>query len=234
MNMVMLRTRLRHWWQKEIRSWLILGLVIFSIRSSLADWSDVPTGSMKPTILEGDRVYVNKLAYDLKVPFTTKHLAEWSNPHRGDIVVFFSPRDGTRLVKRVVGVPGDTVELRSNLLVLNGQAVEYKPIAQELLRDLAPTDRASQVYALEQLPGHRHSVAAIPAAPALRTFGPYVVPEGQYFMMGDNRDNSFDSRYFGPVPRKQIVGKAAAVALSFDRENYWLPRWQRFFTALDR
>ena len=234
MNMVMLRTRLRHWWQKEIRSWLILGLVIFSIRSSLADWSDVPTGSMKPTILEGDRVYVNKLAYDLKVPFTTKHLAEWSNPHRGDIVVFFSPRDGTRLVKRVVGVPGDTVELRNNVLVLNGQAVEYQPIARELLRDLAPADRASQVYALEQLPGHRHSVAAIPAAPALRTFGPYVVPEGQYFMMGDNRDNSFDSRYFGPVPRKQIVGKATAVALSFDRQNYWLPRWQRFFTALDR
>jgi len=230
----MLRARLRYWWKKEIRVWLILGLVIFSIRSSLADWNDVPTGSMKPTILEGDRVYVNKLAYDLKVPFTTQHLAEWGNPQRGDIVVFFSPRDGTRLVKRVVGVPGDTVELRSNILVLNGQAVEYRPITEELLRDLAPADRSSQVYALEQLPGHRHSVAAIPAAPALRDFGPYVVPEGRYFVMGDNRDNSFDSRYFGPVPRKQIVGKATAVALSFDRKNYWLPRWQRFFSALDR
>jgi signal peptidase I len=233
-NLKLVRKRLRYWWHKEIRSWLILGLVILSVRSSLADWSDVPTGSMKPTILEGDRVYVNKLAYDLKVPFTTKHLAEWSNPHRGDIVVFFSPRDGTRLVKRVVGVPGDTVELRNNVLVLNGQAMEYRPIAEELVQDLSLTDRASQVYASEQLPGHRHSVAAIPAAPALRSFGPYVVPEGQYFMMGDNRDNSFDSRYFGPVPRKQIVGRATAVALSFDRQNYWLPRWQRFFTALDR
>jgi len=208
-------------------------LVVFSIRSSLADWSDVPTGSMKPTILEGDRVFVNKLAYDLKVPFTTRHIAEWSNPRRGDIVFFFSPRDGMRLVKRVVGLPSDTIELRDDRLVLNGQAVEYQSIAEERLRDLAVTDRASSVFAVEQLADRRHAVAAIPAAPALRTFGPVRVPEGQYFMMGDNRDNSFDSRYFGPVDRKRIVGQATAVAISFDRENYWFPRWQRFFTALD-
>jgi signal peptidase I len=102
-----------------------LALVMFSIRSSLADWNDVPTGSMKPTILEGDRVFVNKLAYDLKVPFTTWHIAEWSNPQRGDIVVFFSPKDGTRLVKRVIGLPGDTVELLNEQLIINGQPVEY-------------------------------------------------------------------------------------------------------------
>jgi signal peptidase I len=233
-NIAFLRARARYWWQKEIRSLLLLGLILFSIRSSLADWSDVPTGSMKPTILEGDRVYVNKLAYDLKVPFTTRHLAEWSNPGRGDIVVFFSPRDGTRLVKRVVGLPGDTIELRKNVLVLNGQPVEYQPLAEALVSDLAPADRAAQVFASEQLPGQRHSVAAIPSAPALRDYGPYRVPEGQHFMMGDNRDNSFDSRYFGPVPRKQIVGRATAVALSFDRQNCWIPRWQRFLRALDR
>ena len=233
-NTATLRARLRHWWQKEIRSWLILGLVIFSLRSSLADWSDVPTGSMKPTILEGDRVFVNKLAYDLKVPFTTRHLAQWSDPRRGDVVVFFSPRDGTRLVKRVVGLPGDTIELRNNGLVLNSKPVEYQPIAEELLHDVAMTDRASSVFAVEQLAGRCHAVAGIPSVPALRDFGPYRVPEGHYFMMGDNRDNSFDSRYFGPVPRKQIVGQATAVALSFDRQNYWVPRWQRFFTSLDR
>ncbi len=233
MNVTFLRARLRYWWRKEIRWWLVILLVISSIRSSLADWSDVPTGSMKPTILEGDRVFVNKLAYDLKVPFTTRHLAEWSNPQRGEIVVFFSPRDGTRLVKRVVGLPGDTIELRNDVLVLNGQSVEYRPIAEELVRDVAPVDRASQVYSVEQLPGQHHVVAGIPSVPALRDFGPYRVPEGHYFMMGDNRDNSFDSRYFGPVPRKQIVGQASAVALSFDRQNYWVPRLRRFFTALD-
>jgi signal peptidase I len=232
-NAATLRSRARYWWRKEIRWWLVIGLVIFSLRSSLADWSDVPTGSMKPTILEGDRVFVNKLAYDLKVPFTTRHLAEWSNPHRGDIVVFFSPHDGTRLVKRVVGVPGDTIELRNDGLVLNGQAVEYKPIAEELVRSVAPADRARQVYAAEQLPGQPHVVAAIPSVSALRDYGPYRVPEGQYFMMGDNRDDSFDSRYYGPVERKHIVGQATAVVLSFDRAHYWLPRWQRFFTSLD-
>jgi len=232
-NTANFRARARYWWRKEIRSWLVIGLVVFALRSSLADWSDVPTGSMKPTILEGDRVFVNKLAYDLKVPFTTCHLAQWSNPRRGDIVVFVSPHDGQRLVKRVVGVPGDTVELRDNALVLNGQPVQYRPIADELLRDVTVTDRATDVFAIEQLAGHGHAVAAIPSVAARRNFGPYRVPEGPYFMMGDNRDNSFDSRYFGAVERKRIVGQASAVVLSFDRENYWFPRWQRFFTALD-
>ena len=125
MNIRSFRSGIRQWWRKEIRPLLVLLLIGFSVRSSLADWNDVPTGSMKPTILEGDRVWVNKLAYDLKAPFTTWHLAEWGNPRRGDIVVFFSPYDGKRLVKRVVGLPGDTIELRSNTLIINGQPVEY-------------------------------------------------------------------------------------------------------------
>ncbi len=178
MNAATLRSRARYWWRKEIRWWLVIGLVVFSLRSSLADWSDVPTGSMKPTILEGDRVFVNKLAYDLKVPFTTRHVVQWSNPQRGDIVVFFSPRDGQRLVKRVVGLPGDTIELRNNGLVLNGQPVAYQPIAEDLLRDLAVTDRASSVYAVEQLDGHRHAVAAIPSVSALRNYGPIACRRG--------------------------------------------------------
>src|SRR6185436_3961428 len=119
------------WWQKEIRPLLVLALILFSIRSSLADWNDVPTGSMRPTILEGDRIWINKLAYDLKVPFMTRHIAEWSNPQRGDIAVFYSPHDGKRLVKRVVGLPGDTLELRENSVILNGEPVEYQPIAED-------------------------------------------------------------------------------------------------------
>lgn len=232
MNLATFRSRARHWWRNEIRPLLILLLIGFSIRSSLADWNDVPTGSMKPTILEGDRVFVNKVAYDLKVPFTTWHVAEWSNPQRGDIVVFFSPHDGQRLVKRVIGLPGDTIELRNNGLVLNGQPVEYKSIAEELLRDLAPADRVGRVFAAEQLPGETHAVAGNPNAPAMRSFASLRVPEGHYFMMGDNRDDSFDSRYYGPVERKRIVGRATAVVLSLDRNNHWLPRWKRFFTSL--
>ena len=225
--------RARNWWRQEIRPLLILALILFSIRSSLADWNDVPSGSMRPTILEGDRVFVNKLAYDLKVPFTTRHITEWSNPQRGDIVVFFSPHDEKRLIKRVIGLPGDTIELRNNVLVINGQPIEYKPIAEQLLRDLAPADRAGRVFATEQLPGQTHAVAGNPALPALRTFAPLRVPDGQYFMMGDNRDDSFDSRYWGPVDRKRIVGRATAVVISLDRNNHWLPRWDRFFTSLE-
>ena len=211
---------------------VVLALVVFSIRSSLADWNDVPTGSMKPTILEGDRIFVNKVAYDLKVPFTTRHLVQWGNPHRGQIVVFYSPHDGQRLVKRVVGLPGDTLELRHNTLILNGEPVDYRPLPQELLRDVSPSDRAVQVFAGEQLPGRPHAVAAIPKVPAKRDFGPIVVPQERYFVMGDNRDNSFDSRYFGTVERKRILGQATSVVLSFDTTRHWLPRWHRFFSAL--
>jgi len=226
------RARVRHWWQQEIRPLLVLTLIVFAVRSSLADWNDVPTGSMRPTILEGDRVFVNKLAYDLKVPFTTWHIAEWSNPQRGDIVVFFSPHDGQRLVKRVIGLPGDTIELRNNTIVINGQPVAYRPISEELLRDIPAADRAGRVFATELLPDQSHAVAGHPAVPARRSFAPVHVPAGQYFMMGDNRDDSFDSRFWGTVPRKQIVGQATAVVFSLDRSNHWLPRWQRSFTSL--
>src|SRR5216683_5240260 len=109
----------------EIRIFLAMLLVVSSLRSALADWNDVPTGSMKPTIEEGDRVVVNKLAYDLKVPFTTFEVLKWGDPQRGDIVVLFSPVDGTRLVKRVIGVPGDKIELRENELFVNGQAAKW-------------------------------------------------------------------------------------------------------------
>ncbi len=226
------RTRVRYWWKKEIRPLLILTFILFSIRSSLADWNDVPSGSMRPTIIEGDRIWVNKVAYDLKVPFTTWHIAEWSNPERGDVAVFYSPHDGKRLVKRVIGLPSDTIELRNNQLVINGAPVEYQPIADELLRDIPVAEREGRVFASEKLPGQTHAVGGIPAAPALRTFAPIRVPEGQYFMMGDNRDDSFDSRFWGPVERKQIVGRATAVVLSLDKSNHWLPRWQRSLTSL--
>jgi signal peptidase I len=227
-----IRARAARLWRKDIRPFLVLGLLIFSLRSSLADWNDVPSGSMRPTIFEGDRIFVNKLAYDLKVPFTTWHIAQWRNPQRGDVAVFYSPYDGARLVKRVVGLPGDTIELRRNRLFINGQAVEYRPISEELLASIPETERPRQIMALEDLPGQSHAVAAIPNRAAKRDFGPVVVPKDQYFMMGDNRDDSFDSRYYGTVGRDRIVGRATAVVLSFDRQHTWAPRWERFFRSL--
>src|SRR5277367_4097672 len=115
--------------KKEAKPLLIMVLVMLAFRSAIADWNDVPTGSMKPTILEGDRVFVNKIAYDLKVPFTTWHLAQWDNPVRGDIVVFFSPADGMRIVKRVIGLPGDRIELRNDEVFVNGEPLKYEPLS---------------------------------------------------------------------------------------------------------
>ena len=228
-----LHLRARRYWKRDIRPLLIAALVIFAVRSSLADWNDVPTGSMKPTILEGDRVFVNKLAYDLKVPFTTWHVAEWANPKRGDIVVFYSPKDGTRLIKRAVGLPGDVIELRNEQLIINGDPVDYASLNPAISGQLPEVEQQHSVFATERLPEHTHAVMAIPNLPAKRSFGPVTVPAGRYFMMGDNRDNSFDSRYFGMVERKRIVGKATDVVMSLDKSNYWLPRSQRFFKALD-
>jgi signal peptidase I len=188
---------------------------------------------MKPTILEGDRVFVNKLAYDLKVPFTTWHLAKWANPERGDIVVFFSPHDEARVVKRVIGLPGDTIELRNEKLVVNGEAVDYGPLETGISDQLPEAEKRQSLFATEWLPERPHAVMAIPGISAKRSFGPVVVPEGHYFMMGDNRDNSFDSRYFGMVERKRIVGRATSVVLSLDKMNWWLPRSQRFLKSLD-
>ena len=233
MNLSTLRSRARHWWWKEIRPLLVLALILFSIRSSLADWNDVPSGSMEPTILVGDHIFVDKLAHGLKVPFTTWHLAQWSNPQRGDIVVFFSPNDGMRLVKRVVGLPGDTVELRNDQLIINGQPVQYSPLPAGISDQLPEAERGHSLFATEELSAHPHAVMAIPGIRAKRTFGPVHVPAGHYFMMGDNRDNSFDSRYFGPVARNRIVGKAAAVLMSLDHNHHWLPREHRFFRSLD-
>ena len=212
----------------EIRIFALMILIVSSLRSALADWNDVPTGSMKPTIQEGDRVVVNKLAYDLKVPFTTIQIFKWDDPKRGDIVVLFSPVDGTRLVKRVVAVPGDKVEMRDNQLYVNGRLAKQSPIA------ITSTDDYGAAYVLaEDLYGHNHKMMVTPEIPAVRSFGPVTVPAGNYFVLGDNRDNSNDSRFIGFIERRRIVGRAIAVAFSLDRGNYFVPRFDRFFEGLD-
>jgi signal peptidase I len=211
----------------EVRVFLLMLLVISSLRSALADWNDVPTGSMKPTIEEGDRVVVNKLAYDLKVPFTMIELVKWSDPKRGDIVVLFSPADGVRLVKRVVALPGDKIEMRENQLLVNGQAAVWKPVAQ---RD--DDEQGASFIVEETMGGKTHDVMFTPQIPATRSFGPLVVPAGQYFVMGDNRDNSNDSRFIGMIERRRIVGKAMAVAFSLDRNHWYRPRIHRLFKGI--
>src|SRR5439155_8733076 len=134
------RRSVEYLWREWLRPAILIAAVIFPLKSAVADWNWVPSGSMKPTILEGDLVLVNKLAYDLKFPFTLWRLASWNKPRRGDIVVFFSPKDGTRLVKRVMAGPGDTIEIHGNVVTLNGEKMKYEvqktvPFANEIYED---------------------------------------------------------------------------------------------------
>jgi len=252
---------------------IVIVVVVFALRSSLVDWNDVPSGSMQPTIVIGDRIFVNKLSYDLKVPFTFWRIATWDDPKRGDVVIWLHPKEGnwmgkTRLVKRVVGLPGDVIELRDysndpatpgmSRLVINGQELTYTPAeAPASTKDIFDS-RIPYRYYTEKLGDVEHLVAFVPLArsaqPAvdengnllhdefgnrlyqgvIRSFGPFTVPEGAYFLMGDNRDQSKDSRYLDSIgyaiPRENILGRSSRVVFSLD-EN-WIPRGRRFFHAM--
>jgi len=219
-------------WKEWRLTIFFIVFVIVPVKSSLADWNWVPTGSMNPTILEGDLIYVNKIAYDLRFPPTLHRLAEWSNPQRGDIVVCFSPDDGTRLVKRVIGQPGDTIELRNNILFLNGEPACYTKIDSKYTENLSGNLKGKCILAMEDLDGLAHAVMSIPSIKAIRSFGPVTVPQNSYFVMGDNRDYSKDSRYFGFVERKFIIGKAEGIITSFNITDKYQPRFKRFFATL--
>lgn len=226
------KKRLYQFWRGWGCSIFIALLIATTFRSAIADWNDVPTGSMKPTILEGDRIFVNKLAYDLKVPFTTWHIAKWDDPKRGDIVVFFSPEDEKRMVKRVIGLPGDTVAMKGNRLYINEESVDYESLDPETIPGFADKINPNNIYYREELNGKKHAMMLTPTKYAMRSFGPVAIPDTHYLMLGDNRDNSADSRFFGFVERNQIVGRAVGVAISLKIDNYYKPRWSRFFKKL--
>ncbi|WP_430390331.1 signal peptidase I [Dyella sp. 20L07] len=206
----------------------MLCMVVF--RSAVADWNVVPTGSMQPTIQIGDRIVVDKAAYDLRVPLTHISLVHRADPQRGDIVVLDSSAAGERLVKRVVGIPGDQVALVQNHLYINGKAAGYQPMIVQGIRD----DREDPaLYAVESVASLRHAVRwSIAQQGHTNDFGPVTVPAGQYLLLGDNRDNSADSRYFGFFPRQEITGRATRVAVSLDPGNHYLPRSDRWGVAL--
>jgi signal peptidase I len=212
------------------KGFLTFMLCMFMFRSAVADWNVVPTGSMQPTIQIGDRILVDKAAYDVRVPFTHVSLLHLADPKRGDIVVLDSHAAGERLVKRVIGVPGDQVALVQNHLTINGMAADYQPIAVQGIRD----DREDPaLYAVEHAGTTQHTVRwSVAQQGRTRDFGPVTVPPGHYLLLGDNRDNSADSRYFGFFPRKEIMGRATRVAVSLDPTNHYLPRSGRWGMTL--
>jgi signal peptidase I len=218
-------------WREWLRSVVVIVVVITGFRSAIADWNDVPTGSMRPTILEGDRIVVNKLAYDLRFPYTGWRLASWDDPERGDIAVLSSPNDGKRLVKRVVGLPGDTIETVDGRLVVNGRIVEYSPLPSGMVSSLSLGEDVP-ILAAEHFGDEPHAVMLSRHDTARRDYPLITVPHDSFFVMGDNRDFSLDSRHFGCVDRELILGKATAVAASVNPEKHFFPRWDRFLRAL--
>ena len=220
----------RLWKQSFLFQFAVLALFIFGTRSVIADWNYVPTGSMKPTILEGDAVFVNRMAYDIRVPFTTVSLWHRSDPMRGDIIILYSPADEQRLVKRVVGLPGDTLAQKNGILFINGQQLTYASRDPEPL--LPAQEASSHIFVTEQLGEHTHPVMLDRLAWRQGDFAPVSVPDNSYFVMGDHRDNSADSRFFGFVGRDQILGRASAVLVSLHPNETFSPRWSRFFNAL--
>lgn len=229
----MLRNRLQSIW-RDWRGFVLFIAVMLVFRSAIADWNQVPSGSMQPTILIGDRIVVDKLAYDLRIPFTLHRLARWHEPERGDVVTFPSPKDEQLLVKRIVGIPGDVVSLQNNILTINGEKATYASLEGEAIPAGAIGSPYPFQFLTESILGSTRMIMLETSSlvSGASSFGPVTVPAGQYLMLGDNRDNSQDSRYIGFIGRDRILGRAETVAFSLDYDNYYRPRSGRFFAPL--
>jgi signal peptidase I len=219
-------------WIRQNKGFLVFLLCFGVFRTAVADWNPIPSGSMRPTILEGDVVFVDRLAYDLKLPLTDIVLAPLGEPRRGDIVTFSSPKDGTRLIKRIVGLPGDRIEMHADRLVVNGAPASYDGLGAAA-EPLVPGRVVEAVHATEHQGASTRAIQFLPEIRARRDFGPFVVPRDSYFMLGDNRDNSEDSRFIGVVPRRLLIGRANRILVSADVQGHWSPRLERVGKALE-
>ena len=200
----MLPERFNEWRRRHpnIESLAIAFIIAMALRSSIVQAFWVPSGSMLPTIEIGDHIFVNKLAYRARLPWVGTELFETGDLKRGEVIVFVSPVDGkTDLIKRVVAVAGDRVEVRGKKLYVNGE--------------LADDSNAQFVDPRVNPTGPRDN------------YGPVVVPEGKFFVMGDNRDKSYDSRFWGFADVARIKGRATFVYWSWSSEAHW-PRFERF------
>ncbi|HIF74047.1 MAG TPA: signal peptidase I [Porticoccaceae bacterium] len=184
-------------------------LIVLVLRSFLIEPFQIPTGSMIPTLEVGDFILVNKYAYGVRLPIIGTKLMDIADPKRGEVMVFIPPHENKYYIKRVIGLPGDTVRYQESNLYINGELVEREFLESRLIE----TERggiSAELYN-ETIGEVEHITQLIPAFNRERNRTSWVIPNGFYFMMGDNRDNSSDSRVWGTVPEKDIVGKAIAV-----------------------
>lgn len=218
-------------WLHENKGFVLFMCLIGIFRSAVAEFNPIPSGSMRPNLLEGDVVFVNRTAYNLKVPLTDVLVARLGEPQRGDVVTFNSPKDGTRLIKRLIAVPGDVVEMRNEHLIINGKAFDYA--FEDKVVEPVGDMQLPAVRMQETLGQQRRTIQVLPQVAAMRDFAPVTVPPDQYMMLGDNRDNSADSRFIGLVPRNLLIGRAERVLLSANILGNWMPRTERFGMRLN-
>lgn len=224
--------------KKFYKEWIlplgIAAVVAIFFRTTIASPRHIPTGSMIPTIKIGEFIFVNMFAYDWHIPFTRMSLIKRSDPKTGDIVVFEYPLDPDKdYIKRVVGVPGDIVEVVNDRIIINGKPVEMKPAEdRSILEDLTPKYEPAQQSLYKETLGEATHYAMYDNLKDVGDFGPITVPENAIFVMGDNRDDSADSRFWGFVPREKVLGKAGFIWFSFNKDHFPFLRFGRFFTML--
>ncbi|MFM2322479.1 MAG: signal peptidase [Pseudomonadota bacterium] len=199
-------------------------LIVLLLRSFLAEPFRIPSGSEKPALLVGDFIVANKFSYGIRLPVLHKKLIALGEPKRGDIVVFLWPKDpSTYFIKRIIGLPGDVISYQNKVLTINGQLAGQISLGERSDQDSA-NDRWPVLLKQENLLGIAHEIYLRPDQ--LATDFSLRVPKASYFVMGDNRDNSLDSRYWGFVPEKDLIGKATWVFFSWDSEHHRI-RWNR-------
>ena len=218
----------------EYKILALIIVIIFAGRSSFLDWNHVSTGSMRPAIIEGDRVVIDKWAYDLTLPFTSWKLANIGSPSRGEIIIFKKHDNPQLLIKRIVGLPGETIEIANNKVRVNDVQADYRALHKKGFNHLDLYTRTNNDFKLEVFEDSAHPIMVQKETNDHPSSSIKInIPDGYYFVLGDNRSSSIDSRNIGLIPREHVFGRARAVAFSVDYDNFYLLRKERFFKDLD-
>ncbi|MDB5037486.1 MAG: lepB [Bacteriovoracaceae bacterium] len=221
-------------WKEWILTLGIAFAVAFFFRTTIASPRHIPTGSMIPTIKIGEFIFVNMFKYDWHIPFTRKSFVKRADPEKGDVVVFEYPLDPDKdYIKRVIATPGDTVEVKDDRVILNGVPQEMTMVEDKsILDDLTPKYDPTTASLYREKTGSVFHYVMLLNMRRPMDFGPETVPENSFFVMGDNRDDSQDSRYWGYVPREKLLGKAGFTWFSFNSDHFPYLRFSRFFKMI--